>query len=77
METEKFNKELRKLVFAGAVRRYQDLTPAMVSRIETEVYAICEHGMAEDFVRWANHAAGMRVGGILVSVRTGTAPVLL
>ncbi|HPX79975.1 MAG TPA: hypothetical protein PK603_06640 [Bacteroidales bacterium] len=74
METEKFNKELRKLVFAGAVRRYQDLTPAMVSRIETEVYAICEHGMAEDFVRWANHAAGMRVGGILVSVRTGTAP---
>ena len=35
METKYFIQTLRKLVYAGAARRYKDLTPAIVSRIET------------------------------------------
>ena len=74
METENFNRKLRKLVYAGAATRYKDLTPAIVCRIETEVYTICQYGMAKDFVLWANQAAEIKKKGILLNLKTGTAP---
>lgn len=74
METENFNRKLRKLVYAGAATRYKDLTPAIVCRIETEVYTICQHGMAKDFVLWGNHAAKIKEKGVLLNLKTGTAP---
>ncbi|HOT55160.1 MAG TPA: hypothetical protein PLM68_07095, partial [Bacteroidales bacterium] len=74
METKYFNQTLRKLVYAGAARRYKDLTPAIVSRIETEVYTLCEQGRAKTFVLWANLADEIWDSGMIMGLGYGAAP---
>ena len=74
METKYFIQTLRKLVYAGAARRYKDLTPAIVSRIETEVYTLCEQGRAKTFVLWANLADEIWDSGMIMGLGYGAAP---
>ena len=74
METKYFIQTLRKLVYAGAARRYKDLTPAIVSRIETEVYTLCEQGRAKTFVLWANLADEIWDSGMMMGLGFGAAP---